>query len=157
MTGRRGMLGGAALLILTLAAFWATGLIDLSFASELETFTGPRAYPQIILSVMLGLSVLLMVRAALALVVSDEHGPGNRRGVVATVGLLVGFVALFEPLGYILAMPCLVFAAALLVGARRLGSAALVAIVSSLLCLLLFRYGLNTVLPEGVLGIDQIF
>jgi hypothetical protein len=42
-------------------------------------------------------------------------------------------------------------------GADNLARNALFSVVAAAACLVVFRYGLNTVLPEGILGIDEIF
>ena len=63
----------------------------------------------------------------------------------------------FEPLGYLLTMPALLVAVSMLSGLARPAQAFAAALVFSLVCLVLFRYGLDTVLPEGILGIDQLF
>ena len=49
-----------ALLAFVMAAFAATSRIDLSLSSSLETFTGPRAYPRLLLAVMAALLVALL-------------------------------------------------------------------------------------------------
>jgi len=45
------------LIAAVLWGFFLTSRIDLAFSSELETFSGPRAYPNLILCVMLALLV----------------------------------------------------------------------------------------------------
>ena len=79
------------------------------------------------------------------------------RAVGLALALIILFVSLFEPLGYLLTVPPLVFAAAVLNRAKNLKTALLVAITASLSLLIIFRYGLNTVLPEGIFAIDQVF
>lgn len=148
-----------ALIVLTVIGFHLTSRIDLSFSSDLERFTGPRAYPRMILGVMLVLSVLILVRALRM----PRREPGAARLSLAQLSRIGGalfaiavFVAFFKPLGYILSMPLLMIAVAALNGAKRVWPVVLTAVVATAICLVLFRYGLNTVLPEGLLGIDQI-
>jgi len=155
----REILAAVGFLIFAAVGFYLTGLIDLSFSPELERFTGPRAYPRTLLAVIAVLAVLLLLgalRLPRAAPVRAEGAPPRRWRCLAALGALALFVALFETLGFILAMPPLLIAIALLNGANRLWPVVVTSLVAAAICLLLFRYGLNTVLPEGLLGIDQI-
>ncbi|MBT0958954.1 tripartite tricarboxylate transporter TctB family protein [Alphaproteobacteria bacterium KMM 3653] len=141
-----------------IAAAWGlTFKIDTTFSSDLETLTGPRAYPRLILSVMAVLAALLLFRSTKLPKLSEADGLGNMVVVGLAIGLCVVFVALFEPLGYIIAMPPLVFSTGLLFGKRKPLQVSLYAAVISGLVLFALRYGLNTVLPEGLLGVDGLF
>ena len=72
------------------------------------------------------------------------------------VAALLAFVLAFEPLGYLLTMVPLLMATAYLCGCRNGWRNLLVAVAASLVCLAALRYGLDTVLPEGVLGVDAL-
>ncbi|MEM7461337.1 MAG: tripartite tricarboxylate transporter TctB family protein [Pseudomonadota bacterium] len=157
---QRDLIGGVVLVLFALFGLWQTTLIDLSFSSELETFTGPRAYPQILLTVILVLSLCVVVGALLDRGKSTEKiepESRNKWKVLGAILIMVVFIALFEPLGFILTVPLLVIAAGWLNGAENMLRVATTAVLVSAFCLVLFRYGLNTVLPEGLLGIDQLF
>ena len=146
------------LIAAVLWGFFLTSRIDLAFSSELETFSGPRAYPGFILGVML----VLLVGTALHLV----RGPRDTGAFVFSastwraVGLfaaLTVFVLLFEQVGYILTMVPLLVLVAHLCGARSLGFSIVASLSLTAACLVIFRYGLATVLPEGLFGIDAVF
>lgn len=157
------LFSAVAMLAFVLFCFYLTTQIDLTFSSELETFTGPRAYPRIILSGMLFLTLIQLVKfwASAKARIDDEITPEPFHPRLTKVGFallaLCVFAALFEPLGYLLMMFPLLIAIGYLNGASSLARNALFSIIAILICLVVFRYGLNTVLPEGLIGIDQIF
>ena len=148
-------------LLLIVAVLWGiflTRQIDLAFSSELETFSGPRAYPGLILGVMLA----LLGGTALHLL----RGPQDKETFVFSAstwraaGLfaaLTVFVLLFEQVGYILTMVPLLILVAHLCGARSLVLSTVASLCLTAACLVIFRFGLATVLPEGLFGIDAIF
>jgi len=70
---------------------------------------------------------------------------------------LTVFVLLFERVGYILTMIPLLVLVAHLCGARSWVISTVVSLCLTALCLVIFRYGLATVLPEGLFGIDAVF
>ncbi len=157
------LLSALVMSMLILYGFYLTSLIDLTLSSELETFTGPRAYPRIILAGMFVLA-LMLVGKAWANRQDDEIDSGpvepfhpRLTKVAMALLILVIFAALFEPLGYLLTLVPLLMAIGYLNGADNLARNATYSILSMATCLVIFRYGLNTVLPEGLLGIDQIF
>tara|TARA_B100000497_G_scaffold100411_1_gene113859 strand:- start:359 stop:838 length:480 start_codon:yes stop_codon:yes gene_type:complete len=155
---QREVLGAAALLAIVALFFYLTSQIDLAFSSDLEKFTGPRAYPRIILGAMSLIGLLLLCQSWISPKDRLEKiSWSNLRLVGVALALITLFVSLFEPLGYLLTVPPLVFVAALLNRAENLKAALLVAIAASLILLIIFRYGLNTVLPEGIFAIDQLF
>ncbi|MEQ9639715.1 MAG: tripartite tricarboxylate transporter TctB family protein [Alphaproteobacteria bacterium] len=149
--------------VLILIGIFFTYRIDLAFSSDLEVISGPRAYPGMILSVLLLLN-LIAVATYVSRILRDADTaaswslpiPGN---FMRSVGLLVAltmFVLVFEPVGYILTVVPLMTLSALLFGERSPMKAFIVSVSLAAVCLLIFRYGLATVLPEGVLGIDMI-
>lgn len=155
----------AAALVLAafiLTGFYLTGRIDLAFSSDLETISGPRAYPNLILSVLL-LCNLAIVAGLVRRLLRDPGPPPDLSQVlpdnaVRPAGLLValiGFVLAFEQVGYILTMVPLLTVTALLCGAKGRIRAFLVSLGLAAVCLIVFRYGLATVLPEGLFGIDM--
>ena len=147
-----------------IVGLFLTSRIDLSFSSSLETFSGPRAYPGMILSVLLMLNLIV---AASQLRGADwqssqetEREPFLDKRATWSAALflsLLAFVLTFEGIGYILTMIPLLTLVGWLCGARNLLLVFIVAVGLSGVCLVIFRYGLATVLPEGVLGIDSVF
>lgn len=162
LSARTELVAGLVFTVLIALALVMTSRIDLAFSSDLETFSGPRAYPGIILGVMLALNLAVVAQQLLRIRSGETGGvepvlTGGMRLAAAVFAALVAFLLAFEPVGYILTMVPLLFVAALLNGARSPVAAAVVAVALSAVCLVIFRYGLNTVLPEGVLGIDMVF
>lgn len=150
-----------ALLAFILAGLYLSSAIDLSFNSEFETFTGPRGYPGTILGLMGFLLFALAIQTIAGRKDRDDQEvaaepTGRLKKVAAMVVGLGLFTALFEPIGYLLTIPPLLVFAAYLNGARSITANIIFCISAVFLCLAIFRYGLNTVLPEGLLGIDQI-
>ena len=146
------------LIVAVLWGFFLTSRIDLAFSSDLETFSGPRAYPGLILGVML----VLLGGTALHLVrwPQDTEAFVFSASTWRAVGLfaaLTVFVLLFERVGYILTMVPLLVLVARLCGARSWVINTVAALCLTAVCLVIFRYGLATVLPEGLFGIDAVF
>ena len=148
-------------LLLIAAVLWGlvlTRRIDLAFSSDLETFSGPRAYPGLILGVMLGLLAATMLQ----LMRKQDGGTSYVFGAHTwrAIGLFAAlsvFVLAFEAVGYILTMVPLLVLVAHLCGARSVVLSVIASLCLTAVCLVIFRYGLATVLPEGVFGIDAVF
>lgn len=155
-------ISAVSILALVLFLFYQTSLIDLTLSSELETFTGPRAYPRILLSGMLFLVLLQLGRTWIGRAretAVDKTLPIHPRLTKVFLALLTlaMFTAVFEPLGYLITIVPLLIIVGYLNGADSLSRTVTFSVVASAICLVVFRYGLNTVLPEGLLGIDNIF
>ena len=154
-------IGALALLALVVFGLYQTSLIDLALSSELETFTGPRAYPRFLLYVMLFLVVIQLGKLWFhrGTAVAESSSPMHPRLTKVLLGLLllILFTAVFESLGYLVTIIPLLIAIGYLNGADNIYVTCIFAFFVSVVCLVVFRYGLNTVLPEGVFGIDQIF
>lgn len=156
-------LSAALLLTFVLYCFYLTTQIDLTLSSDLETFTGPRAYPRIILGGMLLLGLIQLGKSWINLKshagdeVPPEHFHPRLTKVCMALAALAVFAALFEPLGYLIVMSPLLVGIGYLNGASNFARNAVFSVVAMIVCLIVFRYGLNTILPEGLLGIDQIF
>ncbi|MDA8584822.1 tripartite tricarboxylate transporter TctB family protein [Rhodobacteraceae bacterium] len=151
-------------IVLIALGLYFTSRIDLAFSSDLETFSGPRAYPRLILLILLALILIPAVGQLRAVMRANDRGFGfepffDNRAVLsaALFAALLIFVLSFEPVGYILTVVPLLVVVAMLCGATSLTRALMVSIGLTALCLLIFRYGLSTVLPEGILGIDAAF
>lgn len=156
--------GQFVFLALAISAFMLTGRIDMAFASDLEIFAGPRRYPRIILAIFISMNVVLIVTTLLrARTLSiPEAGPGDEpgsKGRVRALAVLIAlsvFVAVFETLGYlVLTAPLLIFVA-VMNKAPLSAKTIIVCLCLTIICLMIFRYALNVVLPEGILGIDMI-
>lgn len=156
------LVSAVSILALVFFGFYQTSLIDLALSSELETFTGPRAYPRIILSGMLFLVFLQLGKIWIgrhkeaAVEIALPVHPRLTKVFLALLTLTM-FTAVFEPLGYLITVIPLLIIVGYLNGADNLSRTVIFSVVASAICLIVFRYGLNTVLPEGLIGIDQIF
>ena len=164
------MLNPRTELVITVAFMVSIGLglfftsrIDLAFSSDLETFSGPRAYPGLLLSTMLVLFAGVAANQIRGVYKNPARRSGeqtffsNRSGasLALFVALLV-FVLTFESVGYILTMVPLLIVVALLCGAKSAIHTVITAVCLAAVCLIVFRYGLATVLPEGWFGIDAV-
>lgn len=150
-----------ALVVAILFGLYQTSRIDLAFSSDLETFSGPRAYPGLILSVLLVLSVSIAAAQFRRFCRDPDlvREPFLNRRAFWPAGLflsLCAFILSFEGIGYILTMVPLLTLAAVLCGAKSVLRSLLVSVCLTALCLVIFRYGLATVLPDGILGIDRL-
>jgi len=160
------LFGQLTLLILAIAAFVLSAQIDMEFASDLEIIGGPRRYPRIILAVFILMNVILIVSTVLKTGSKSELAKpasvnastlDGKVRAAAVFLLLIVFVIAFEFVGYlILTGPLLIFVA-MMNGARLSVRMVAVCVILTVTCLFVFRYGLNIVLPEGLLGIDGIF
>ena len=156
------LFSAVAIAVLVFIGFYETSQIDLTLSSELETFTGPRAYPRIILSGMLFLVCIQLGKIWIGRTkktVTSNTLPIHPRltKVFLAFSTLTLFTALFEPLGYLITMVPLLTMVGYLNGADSFTRTVTFSIFASVICLVIFRYGLNIVLPEGLIGIDQIF
>lgn len=147
-----------------LFGIFQTSRIDLAFSSDLEAFSGPRAYPGLILLVLLVLFVSIaagQVRKILRNTGrSAEQVSFLDKRAIWSAALMVSlcvFVLTFESIGYILTMVPLLTLVGLLCGAQSVYRSFVVSVCLTAACLVIFRYGLATVLPEGILGIDTVF
>lgn len=139
-----------------LLGFYLNSRIDLAFSSDLETFSGPRAYPGMILAAMLAFNLLTLFQSRQKAPTSVTSTPRTLQAM-ALFAVLVLFCFVLEPVGYILTMIPLLIIVARLNGAKSWALTILTSTLLSITCLVIFRYALDTVLPEGLLGIDRIF
>lgn len=154
----------SAFIVLILIGLYLTSRIDLAFSSDLETFSGPRAYPRLILLILLVISLVIAGNQLQAIRLDQNKDNGqeaffDKRQILSAalfVALLL-FVLAFESIGYILTMVPLLTVVALLCGSKSVARSLVVSICLTALCLVIFRYGLSTVLPEGIFGIDAAF
>jgi len=151
---------GVGLLALTLT-------LDVELQRQVGGAIGPEAYPGLLALLIIALALLLAVRAARGgtsrtapeIAGTDElddavfaSGAPNRRGVVLTLGLLCLYTLLLPPVGYLLATPPALVGLMLLTGERRWLLMIIGAVLLTAVLYLFFRYGMNLVLPEGLLG-----
>jgi putative tricarboxylic transport membrane protein len=149
----RDRVAGAALVVVALV--WLL-LVYLTIEPGQGTAAGPRAFPLIFGYALLGLSLILLLQAFLGS--SDSSGgeaQGSPRGddlysVVATIGSIVIYGAVLEPLGFIPATTLVV--AGMMILVLRIYSPIRIAAVSlglALGCYVVFGKLLGTYLPPG--------
>jgi hypothetical protein len=162
-SARRDLIGAGLLLAVILAALWVSGSIDVAQFGVNERLSGPRGYPRALLLVGLALAVALVVvtlRRARRHRDADAHDGDvsisePARPLALLAGLVVFSLAL-ETAGYLIAMSLLLVYGARIYGARSWWQTLAAASGFTLASIVLFRYGLDTVLPEGWLGIDAV-
>lgn len=158
----RDLIGAGAVLALILAALWVSGSIDIAQFGVTERLSGSRGYPRVLLLAGLGLGIALVVVSVQAM-----RRPGGDEGAAEfsvaeparpfalLIGLVVFALAL-DTAGYLIAMSVLLVFCARLYGAQRWWQAVAAALAFTLASIVLFRFGLDTMLPEGWLGIDAL-
>lgn len=123
-----------------------------------------RAYPILIVTLLLVLSSILMIMSIRDLMrgkineggeqEADEGGKKNYVCVLITLALSIVYVMLLQPLGFLISSAIYMFFLTInLCPAEKLRPVlfAVIAIVSSTVIYSVFRYGLNLMLPGGIL------
>lgn len=118
---------------------------------------GPRAYPLLLLGLLIGGTLYLLFKPASTVVVEkvghDEDVPLDRQMLIKVgtcVVLMVAYASMFERLGFVLSTLPFGFLIALLYGARW-WQGVITGILASISLYLLFDYALDVPLPLGVL------
>jgi hypothetical protein len=148
---------------------WLPGLESLAFGLGLLAMTlrldvdlqrnvggaiGPDAYPGLLAVAIVALALVLLWQARRPQP-EPAAEPADRAGwrrVGLALALLCGFTLLLEPLGFLIAMPLMLVLLMRLTGDRRWWLTLPAALLMTLLLYGFFRYGMNLVLPEGLLG-----
>src|SRR5690606_5772736 len=133
--------GAAAFLLLGIVTF--TQIAALGETAD-GSDPGAAGYPQLIAGVMMVLAVLLALQ-------KDNGEPPARGGdalrVAGTIALLIGYVAMLEPLGYILSTVILILGTMLLMGIRSIISLVVVPIALALANFYVFYIAFGVPLP----------
>ena len=117
-------------------------------------------YPRLLagLTVLLGLALAgralwkwRTARAAPPPVAKAQGQAGGRLRAAISFAVLLLYTLLLEPLGFLLATPLAVGALLRIIGGRGAVHTALAAIAFTVGIFIFFRYGVNIVLPEGLL------
>jgi putative tricarboxylic transport membrane protein len=154
LPGLAGLAFGLGLLVLTLR-------LDVDLQRNVGGAIGPEAYPGLLAAAILLLSLLLLWqtlrgRAEPAvlqeLATAPDQRPAASGRVLLALLLLCAYTLLLEPLGFLVATPLLLIALMRLTGERRWWLAVPSALLMTVLLYAFFRYGMNLVLPEGLLG-----
>ncbi|ETA81568.1 tripartite tricarboxylate transporter TctB family protein [Youngiibacter fragilis] len=121
-------------------------------------------FPYILSTIMLIVGLLQTVRGAASAkrfdAASYEEPKAGQKGdmktVLITVGLILVYVVLLKPLGFIISSSLYLFAQILVLVPVRIKKNyllyALVAVITSAIIYVSFRFGLDLMLPAGLLG-----
>jgi len=144
----------AGAVLLAVALVWII-LVFQTIEPSRSSAAGPRAFPLFFGLVLAGMALVLLVQSFLASEVADEvdapPGPPNEfSAVVATVGSVVVYGLLLEPLGFI--PSTIIVVAMMMVFVLRIRAPLKVAAMSlglAIGCYLVFSKLLGTYLPPG--------
>ena len=162
---------GTSKLIDLISGFLSLGLgllvIRLSFGFEVDASDrvgggiDAAAYPRVIAAAVIILGLILVVvgvraHIATAAVSDGETTPANggRPWFVlpAVFAVLILFTLVLAEIGYVIASLVLIAVVMMLLGERRLLAVAVTSIALTTAVFVVFRYGFNIVLPEGILA-----
>jgi putative tricarboxylic transport membrane protein len=146
----------AGAVLLAVAAVWII-LVYQTIEPSQGPVAGPRAFPLFFGLALAGMSLLLLLQGFLtpaARTVADAQTvpPGEISSVVATVGVLILYGILLEPLGFIPSTTIIV--AAIMVFVLRIRAPLQIAAMSlglAIGCYLVFGKLLGTYLPPGTI------
>ncbi len=121
-------------------------------------------FPYILSTIMLIVGSLQTIKGVLAskkydvssYVEPKSNEKGDMKTVLITVGLIIAYVALLKPLGFVLSSSLYLFMQITVMVPNRIKKNyalyALIAVVTSALIYVSFRFGLDLMLPAGLLG-----
>ncbi len=138
--------------------FWQTFSFNVTASERVGGGIDAAGYPRLLagLTVLLGIALagraLWKWRRARPGPGGDAAGRGGGRVRAAlSFAVLLLYTLLLEPLGFLVATPLAVGALLRIVGGRGALHAAVAAIAFTAAIFVFFRYGVNIVLPEGLL------
>lgn len=114
----------------------------------------PRVFPQVAIIALAVLSIVLIATRLRTAPPAPEAGsdavaPAGRVRAAGVYAIMVLYAVLIETLGYFVVTPVTIIAVGALFGERRWLLLIGLAVVTTALVWLFFRYGLYLVLPEG--------
>lgn len=158
-TGRSGLVVPA--LLVALGLFLAYGTITMEVPAT-ATSPGPQVFPSIVAGGCFVVAILLTVQLLVEPDVVDrgldERGEpstgtvSNWRTLAITVGSVALFIALLDPLGWVLAGALLFWGVSIGLGSRRYIFDGAIALLVSSAVQLAFSAGLGLTLPGGILA-----
>ncbi|MBW8384411.1 MAG: tripartite tricarboxylate transporter TctB family protein [Youngiibacter sp.] len=121
-------------------------------------------FPYILSTIMLIVGTLQTIKGVLAskkydvssYVEPKANEIGDMKTVLITVGLIIAYVALLKPLGFVLSSSLYLFVQIIVMVPNRIKKNfvlyAVIAVATSALIYVSFRFGLDLMLPAGLLG-----
>lgn len=143
--------------------FWQTFSFNVTASERVGGGIDAAGYPRLLAGLTIALGMVLAARACwkwgtamagTAGASSASDAPDGGRGrlrAAAVFAVLLLYTLLLEPVGFLIATPLAVGALLRIVGGRHPVHAALAAIAFTAAIFVFFRYGVNIVLPEGLL------
>jgi len=145
----------------------AFGLIYLIMTTQIQRkgkIIDATFFPYILSTIMLIVGTLQTIKGVLAAKKYDvssyvepkANEKGDMKTVLITVGLIIAYVALLKPLGFVLSSSLYLFAQITVMVPNRIKKNfvlyAVIAVATSALIYVSFRFGLDLMLPAGLLG-----
>jgi putative tricarboxylic transport membrane protein len=132
----------------------AVGLVasfDIFQPVGFNSVLGPRAFPIAMSGLLLALGVTLCVRVLLRRQVT--HPDIGSRGTLAVMSAaILGYLAIFETLGFTVATALFLTGLFAFLGERRIWVALLAGVALAVAIEVAFTYGLDVALPRGIFG-----
>ncbi len=136
---------------------YQSSLLDVELAQNMGSVLGPAAYPKLLGILMLGLAILSIFKSGhQSLDLPDDQSeiahtkPAYHLVFLSFAGLLL-LTYFLDTLGFIITSVLLMMWFMFMMGERRWGFLLVSSVVFPLIVYSVFRYGFDTVLPEGVL------
>lgn len=156
--GERGLdaLAIPALLVLV-GGFLAYGLVTMDVPPS-ASWPGPKFFPVIVTGIIFVVAAAMTVQILLAhkrtrVDHTSDAGPGTDwKALAIVVGSFVVFVAILQPLGWIVSAAVLFWGVARGLGSSKPGTDIVVALGASCVVQLAFSAGLGLRLPAGIFG-----
>lgn len=137
--------------------------LDVEAAARVGGGIGAADYPTILAVTALMLSLVLILQGLFARFAEEVDGDETAPGMASDAeqsylrptlafATLVLYALLFEPAGYLVVTPVALVALMRITGERRWTLAVVSAVCWTIALFLLFRFGVNLVLPEGLLA-----
>ena len=140
--------------------FWQTFSFNVTASERVGGGIDAAGYPRLLagLTVLLGIALAgralwkwRTAQAAAPPATEAEGRGGGRLRAALSFAVLLLYTVLLEPLGFLLATPLAVGVLLRITGGRGAVHAALAAVAFTVAIFVFFRYGVNIVLPEGLL------
>lgn len=141
----------AGLGVIALGVVGGIATLDIFVPRGISGFLGPRTFPLAVATALLVLGALLVIRTVIRPRPSQDS-VGSMRTLTVLSGAVVGYLVLFQTLGFLLSTFIMLSGMFTYLGERRFWLSATVAAALSVLITIGFRDGLNVALPTGPFG-----